>query len=187
MLPQRQACGWKAREARATSCSWVAAAPRVTGGSIPMVVEMPAGENKMLPSSVLLRSLKRSNPNRALAGSSESMMIPAGPEQQQPEPGRSAAGLRVGPPPPASLRALSQDVGSFTLAAKGHFPALLLTGCESQGVTAALGSRVPGSRVNPLEALLSLLSELPAPAPACPPPLPACLSLALPCRACPAA
>ena len=109
------------------------------GGSIPMVVEMPAGENKTLPSSVLLRSLKRSNPNQVLAGTSESMMIPAGPGTTATRTRHLATGLRVGAPSPASLRALSQDVGSFTLAAKGHFPALLLTGHESQGVTAHSG------------------------------------------------
>lgn len=35
-------------------------------------------ENRMLPSSVLLQVFEKINPNRALAGSSESMMIPAG-------------------------------------------------------------------------------------------------------------
>lgn len=40
-----------------------------------MAVEMPMGEKKTLPSFVLSSSLKRSNPNCAVAVSSESMTV----------------------------------------------------------------------------------------------------------------
>lgn len=40
-----------------------------------MAVEMPTGEKKTLPSFLLSSSLKRSNPNCAVAMPSESMMV----------------------------------------------------------------------------------------------------------------
>ena len=51
--------------------------------------------------------------------------------------------LPVRAPSPAPLWALSQDAGRLTLAAKGHFPAQLLTGRESRSVTAPPGFPCP--------------------------------------------
>lgn len=73
--PLETDCAWKAMEAHPTLRNCAAVDPRAPRGSMPMTVVMLTGEKKMLPSFVLLSSLKRSIPNTVIAAPSESMKI----------------------------------------------------------------------------------------------------------------